>query len=103
MDRRTFIGAVGGVAIIIPLATTAQQPGQVRRIGWLWLEAPETPAEIERRGTRARLAALGWIEGQNLIVERRYTSGRTDLLKPLAEELVRLKVDLIVAEGTVPT
>ena len=60
-------------------------------------------ADITVTSLRARLAALGWVEGRNLIVERRYTSGKPDLLKPMAEELVRLKVDLIVAEGTVAT
>jgi putative ABC transport system substrate-binding protein len=49
------------------------------------------------------LRDLGWMEGQNLIVERRFANGRTDLLRPLAEELVRLKVEIIVAEGTIAT
>jgi len=43
---------------------------------------------------------LGWVEGQNLVVERRYASGRVESLQPMAEELVRLRVDLIVANGT---
>ena len=46
---------------------------------------------------------LGWVEGQNLIVERRYANGRVELLQPFAEELVRLKVEIIVTGGTAAT
>jgi putative ABC transport system substrate-binding protein len=46
------------------------------------------------------LRELGWIEGQNLIVERRNADGRAELLQPLAEELVRLNVEIIVTSGT---
>jgi putative ABC transport system substrate-binding protein len=47
------------------------------------------------------LPALGWIEGQNLVIERRYSNGNPDVLRALAEELVRLQVEMIVAEGTI--
>jgi len=48
----------------------------------------------------APLRALGWVEGQNLLVERRYVSGKVELLRPSAEELVRLKVEIIGTQGT---
>ena len=51
----------------------------------------------------APLRELGWIEGQNLLIERRYANNKVELLLPLAEELVRLKVELIVTEGTAAT
>ena len=51
----------------------------------------------------APLRALGWVEGKNLIVERRYTNGKTELLGPFAEELVRLKVEIIATLGTPAT
>jgi putative tryptophan/tyrosine transport system substrate-binding protein len=73
----------------------------VRRIGFLGPGVPESPAELQEK--YAPLRELGWIEGQNLLLERRYTNGRTELLRPLAEELVRLKVELIVTEGTAAT
>src|SRR5438132_3872464 len=44
-----------------------------------------------------------WVEGQNLLVERRYANGRAELLRPFAEELVRLKVELIVTASTAAT
>ena len=100
MNRRTFVGAVACGLTSISLAAKAQHPGQVRRIGWLWNDPPQTADEI-RKGYPTHLSAIGWTEGQNLIIERRYTGGRDDLLKGLAAELVRVKVDLIVAEGTV--
>jgi putative ABC transport system substrate-binding protein len=100
MNRRTFIRVVASSLVTISLTAGAQRTDRVRRIGWLWNEPPATP-DIERKAYPAHLRAVGWIEGQNLIVENRYTSGRTDLLAALAEELVGLKVDLIVAEGTV--
>jgi putative ABC transport system substrate-binding protein len=60
---------------------------------------PLTAAELELMHMAA-LRELGWIEGQNLLFERRYAYDRPELLQTYAEELVRLKVDLIMAEGT---
>ena len=101
MNRRRFIGATGSL-VVAPLAAKALQAGSVRRIGWLWNKPPRTPDEISK-AYPTHLRALGWIEGQNLVIERRYSGGKTELLKTLADELVRLKPDLIVAEGTVAT
>lgn len=100
MIRRIFSCAVASGLILVSLAATAQQAGQVRRIGWLWNGLPQSADEIGK-AYPVHLRSVGWVEGQNLIVERRYSSDRDDRLKPLAIELVRLKVDLIVAEGTV--
>ena len=51
----------------------------------------------------APLRALGWVEGRNLLVERRYANGRGELLRPFAEELVRLKVEIIATLGAPAT
>ncbi len=104
MDRRAFIGAVACTLLPIP-AAVAQQTGKVRRIGFLSPDdPPTTPAEFEliERVWRP-LRDLGWIEGQNLIVERRYAGNRTEILRPLAEELIRFKVEIIVTNGTTAT
>ncbi len=77
----------------------AQRAPQVRRIGWLVNAARWAPADFQAHTVHLR--ALGWTEGRNLMVEQRYTSGNANLLPTLAEELVRLKVETIVAEGTV--
>lgn len=98
MDRRTFIGAVAAGMIAAPLAAREKIATKVRRIGVLYGGAgPLTPAELESES--APLRALGWVEGRNLLVERRYAE-RDELLQPRAEGLVRLKVELIVTDGT---
>jgi len=71
----------------------------MRRIGFLSPAIPPSPAEDAPLWEPLR--KLGWVEGQNLVIERRYASGRIELLQPMAEELVRLKVELIVGNGTV--
>jgi ABC-type uncharacterized transport system substrate-binding protein len=98
MDRRTFIGAVAAGTITTPLAAYAQTATTVRRIGVLSAGARPTPAEIQQ--TYAPLSELGWTEGKNLLIERRDANGRAELLRPFAEELVRLKVEIIVTKGT---
>jgi ABC-type uncharacterized transport system substrate-binding protein len=98
--RRTFIGTLAGV-VAAPLAAQAQSAAKVSRIGWLLtgsLEAPETRALLSafRQGARER----GYVEGQNLVVEYRPAEGQLDRFPALAADLVRLKVDLIVAGST---
>ena len=79
--------------IVAPLATEGQLAGKLYRIGAL-SGTSETPVW---EGLWQGLRELGWIEGQNLVVERRFAEGRFDRLPDLAAELVRLKVDVIVA------
>ena len=83
-----------------PLAE-AQQAGKVYRVGFLWDSPAMCPDAIEafRRGLRD----LGWVEGQNIVIEHRWAEGRFDRLNDLAEELVRLKVDVIVAPTSIYT
>jgi putative ABC transport system substrate-binding protein len=95
MDRRVFLGALilvlagGG-----PLAEA--QPGKVPRIGVFVLDDPDTVLATFREGLRG----LGHIEGRNVAVEYRSAGGQVDRLTDLAAELVRLNVDVIVAQGT---
>jgi putative ABC transport system substrate-binding protein len=81
-----------------PLAAREKTATTVRRIGVLGSGAQPTPAELLQ--AYAPLRELGWVEGENLLVERRYANGRAELLRPFAEELVRLKVELIATNGT---
>ncbi|TMH00817.1 MAG: ABC transporter substrate-binding protein, partial [Betaproteobacteria bacterium] len=82
--------------LVAPLATEAQQSGRVYRVGYL-----STPTrESVEHGLAAflrTLRELGWIEGQNLIIEYRWAEGNVERLPALAAELVRRKVDVIVA------
>ena len=95
MDRRTFLAGTGAVLLATPLAAEAQPPGRVAHLGLLSVDV----ASFDDAGRNAFVAALrelGWIVGQNLVVEARYAAGQTDRLPALAAELVRLKVDLIM-------
>jgi putative ABC transport system substrate-binding protein len=98
MDRRAFIGTVAGGLLAAPLAAEGQQAGRVYRLGLLY---PLAPAPTEHKTSAvlvpAALRELGYVEGQNLIVERRYAEGRTDRFPELARELVRLQMDDILA------
>jgi len=82
-----------------PLAADAQQAGKVPRIGFLGVTSPsDRPLLLD--AFRQRLRELGWVEGQNIVIDYRYAEGRVGRLPDLAAELVRLKVDLIVSFGT---
>ena len=102
MDRRTFIVFAvrsGFLLVGATLPAKAQAPATtVRRIGFLTFGSRPSPDIMLE--SRAPLRELGWIEGQNLIIERRYADGRAELLRPLAEDLVRLNVEVIVTIGT---
>jgi len=81
-----------------PLAADAQQAGKVPRIGCLSLTSPsDRPPLLD--AFRQRLREIGWVEGQNIVIDYRYAEGQVDRLPDLAAELVRLKVDLIVASA----
>ncbi len=102
MDRRTFIGGVAGGLLAAPLAVCAQQWGKVYRIGILEpIPAAQNAANLD--AMRKGLRDLGYIEGQNLVIEYRSADGRAEQFPDLAAELVRLRVDLIVTRGTPAT
>jgi putative ABC transport system substrate-binding protein len=97
VDRRAFV--VGGITVFAaPFAAGAQQAGKVYRVGILipGAHAPSDRATISFL-VPAALRELGYVEGQNLLVERRYAGGKPDRLPTLARELVQLRVDVIVA------
>jgi putative tryptophan/tyrosine transport system substrate-binding protein len=106
IDRRAFL-AGGVAALAVPLAVGAQQAGKVYRIGYL---SPSSPSDPERlaspfgeRGLaafRQGLRELGYVEGKNIAIEKRWAEGKFERLPDLAAELVRLKVDIIVSVVT---
>jgi putative tryptophan/tyrosine transport system substrate-binding protein len=101
IDRHTFLAGTGAVLLGAPLAAEAQRAGKVYRIGFLWDTPTVWPHALE--AFRQGLRDLGWVEGQNIVIEYRWTEGRFDRLPSLVEELVRLKVDLIVAPTSIYT
>jgi ABC-type uncharacterized transport system substrate-binding protein len=99
MNRRQFIALLGGAAVVWPLAARGQQVGKIYRIGILEpIPAARNAANLD--ALRKGLRELGYVEGQNLVIEYRSADGRAERFPDLASELVRLKVDLIVTRGT---
>ena len=98
ITRRRFIaGAVCSFAA--PRAGEAQQAGKVARIGYMVLSPLTDPPSPERAAFLAGLRALGYIEGKSIIIEYRSAKSNPELFHDLAEDLVRLKVDVIVTAG----
>jgi len=99
MDRRTFFASMVGAVLSAPLAAQAQQAGKVYRVGFLWDSPAVFPDAIEafRRGLRD----LGYVEGRTIAIEYRWADGKPERMREFAEELVRLKVDVIVAPSSV--
>ncbi|MSP38543.1 MAG: ABC transporter substrate-binding protein [Deltaproteobacteria bacterium] len=94
ITRRSFCSML----LAHPFPAQAQQSKKIPRIGLLYAGSPSTQAD--RIGAfRQGLRELGYVEGKNIIVEYRYAEGKFDRLPALADELVRLKVDIIVTGG----
>jgi putative ABC transport system substrate-binding protein len=96
VSRRSFCWTLAGILVAPRIALA--QASKVRRIGVLEAGMPETPEEILKQAEPLR--ELGWVEGRNLQVDRRYDNGRSEALQPLAEELVRERVEIIVTGNT---
>jgi|SRR5215831_13934923 len=99
MDRRAFLTLVGGSVLAAPLAAETQPAGTVRRIGYLAAGSAKVNVNYVD-AFRQGLRELGWVEGQNIVVEYRHAEGRFDRLPDLAAELIRLRVELIFATPT---
>ena len=101
MRRREFITLLGGAAVAWPVAARAQQSKKIYRVGFLWDSPAVWPHALD--AFRQELRHLGWVEGQNIAIDYRWAEGRFERLAELAEELVRLKVDVIVAPTSIYT
>jgi putative ABC transport system substrate-binding protein len=103
LRRRDFIAALGGAAAW-PLAARAQQGGRMRRIGVLQAgdesNLPSTP--IVSAFTQ-ELAGLGWTDGRNVRMDVRWGGGNINRIRAIAQELVGLQPDIIVAGGVATT
>src|SRR6266566_2908611 len=94
-----LIGLVLALGLTLaPLAAEAQEAAKIARIGWLTFNVAPNPHL--REAFRQGLRDLGYVEGRNLVNEYRDAEGKPDRLPALAAELVALKVDVIVAGGT---
>ena len=99
IERRTFLGTIAGGLLTAPLAAEAQQAGKVYCVGFLWDSPAVFPDAIE--AFRQGLRDLGYVEGRTIVIEYRWAEGKPDRMRELAEELVRLKVDVIIAPSSV--
>jgi putative ABC transport system substrate-binding protein len=99
MDRRVFLGTLAGALLAAPLAAEAQQQaGKVWKIGFLG--APLSVVGSLFQAFEQKLRDLGYVKGRNIEIEYRSDDGRAESIPALAAELVRLKVDVIVASLT---
>ena len=97
MSGKIFLWMLATV-LLTTVAVDAQQPKKLTRIGYVSsLDPAHESARAE--GIRQALRELGYIEGQNIDIEYRYSEGKTDRASELAAELVRLKVDIMVVAG----
>ena len=100
MSRRAFLTSIAAGIALAPLAAEAQQTGKVARVGVL---SPGNPppgdAFHQRERFEAGLRELGWTPGSNIVVDYRYAEGKLERLPALAQELVRIPVEVIVARG----
>jgi len=102
--RRTIIGFIITCALgclcVAPLAAVAQQPVKVPLIGILGLGPSPSEAQLQQSPFLQKLRELGWQEGHNIAIERRYAEEQMDRLPDLAADLVRLRPNVIVTGGT---
>jgi putative ABC transport system substrate-binding protein len=98
LKRRDFITLLGGAAAVWPLAARAQQPGKLPRVGYIRAGTPNNDPFREEfvRGMRD----LGYVEGRNIAYEFRHYGDDVESIAPLISDLLRAKVDIIVAGGT---
>jgi len=96
VNYRTLLGALGIVSLVVAPLGAEAQPARVPRIGVL---APTSCSHPNYQALREGLRALGYVEGQTIIIECRDAAGRYERVAQHAAELVRLKVDVLVTDG----
>jgi putative tryptophan/tyrosine transport system substrate-binding protein len=100
MNRRELLLLLGGATVTWPLTAPAQGRAKIPRIGYLFSFAPSAGQQLWD-ACRQGLRDLGYVEGQSILLEPRWAAGQQrEGLADLAAELVRLKVDVIVAAAT---
>ena len=102
MRRREFLGVLGGAAAAWPMVARAQQSDRMRRVGVLAPFNENDPeSQVNFSAFKKRLVDLGWIEGRNLTIAYKFTSGSTAQIRAAAEELVAAAPDVIFAASNV--
>jgi putative tryptophan/tyrosine transport system substrate-binding protein len=100
MKKAAVLSILVGVTLLgVAVIAEAQQPAKVGKIGWLSIGSDSGPGSTIR-GVLAELRALGYVERKNIAFDYRYADNKLDRLPALADELVRLKVNVLVTPGT---
>jgi putative ABC transport system substrate-binding protein len=98
IDRRTFLAGTGAVLLAAPRAAEAQKSGKMARVGILGIGPAPSPQELAKSVSTNQfwlsMRQLGWVDGQNMVVDRRFGES-ADQLRAGAADLVRLKVDVL--------
>jgi ABC-type uncharacterized transport system substrate-binding protein len=103
MRRREFIALLGGGVTAWPLAARAQQTERIRRVGILMpLRESDPESQLRLAAFSQTLRQIGWVEGQTVALEKRFSDGNPARLRPLATELVQANVDVIVTQAAEP-
>ena len=103
MERRTFLCGLALGTLATPLTVEARQAARVPQVGVLLLDSEARGLSQRARDLVEGLRELGWTDGQNIALRFKFAALDEARLDPLAEELVRQKVDLIVAVASLPT
>jgi putative ABC transport system substrate-binding protein len=98
IGRRKFLATLGGAAAAWPLAARAQQPARPV-VGFMGATTPSAQSQWTAAFVQ-RLRELDWIEGRNVAIEYRWMEGRNERAAEIAAEFVRLRVNVIVVQGT---
>jgi putative ABC transport system substrate-binding protein len=100
-NRRKLIVALGAGALTVPFGAFAQQPVKVWRVGYLGNVDTRAPSRPDPLNPFLQgMQRFGYVEGKNLVIERRFPEGNNERLPALATDLVKLKVDVIIASAT---
>jgi len=99
MKRKIMVLALGATLLTLCFSVEAQQRGKIPRIGY-FDSTTAAGSAVRREAFWQDMRKLAWIEGKNIAIEYRYGEGKIDRYREIAAEVVRLKVDLIVVEGT---
>jgi putative ABC transport system substrate-binding protein len=99
MRRREVITLIGSAALTLPLATYAQSPPKIPRVGWI-VGSPLQTVKHVYDAFRQGLRDLGYVEGQTIAIEPRSADGHMERMPGLVDELIRLKVDVLAVTNS---
>lgn len=105
MHRRDAISALltlGSAAVALSVRAQSNPSAQSRTLGFLTLASAQDAERLWMPGLRAKLKTQGWVEGQNLVIESAFADNKVERLAAMAEELVRKRVDVILAYPDLP-